>query len=500
MDEQGVAFQSGRLKKLTWLCTGAAAAMLVLAGFKRSLGEVRAQILLTLVGLIVGLLLAGVQLNTRRRYKGTQFSKLLTAGVAAIVLSQACYFVLVWTQWKTWTIVWRLWWITMVPSVFLTHLLLLRASRGGWSQNLERLAGVLAGLAAAIILALGFRRDFLAPVAPAYLWTGIGVAGAGVAVTLWVIARWLLDHSRADALSRRAMFGLAISISLITGLAGYYVGRATAHRGVRAEPLAAADDIRRGLTDQFGADSYTVQEGVSTYLGDTRITNRQPFISYEQIDALAPKLKPGDVILERRNWYLSNAFLPGFWPHVALYVGTAADIEKLGLVDHPAIKKHRALHTSPAEDSQPRAIIEAVSEGVILNSLHHSLHADYVAVLRPRVTDAVKAEAIAYAFSRLGTPYDFNFDFDDATKLVCSEVIYQAYKGSLNFKMTRIMGRNTIPPIELARTFAAERGRADRQFDFILFLDADATKNIAREADEATFCESCNRPKELVER
>ncbi len=33
-------------------------------------------------------------------------------------------------------------------------------------------------------------------------------------------------------------------------------------------------------------------------------------------------MEPGDIIVARQNWYLSNIGLPGFWPHAELYVGT----------------------------------------------------------------------------------------------------------------------------------------------------------------------------------
>src|SRR5687768_12639015 len=120
------------------------------------------------------------------------------------------------------------------------------------------------------------------------------------------------------------------------------------------------------------------------------------------------KLQPGDIFLERRNWFASNAFLPGFWPHAALYIGRIHDLERLGLVrrdergmwtsDDPNIRDRLDEFLKPAHDGGPHSVIESVSEGVIFNSIEESMHADYVAVLRPRLTDQQKAQAIARAF------------------------------------------------------------------------------------------------------
>src|ERR1041385_1052095 len=68
---------------------------------------------------------------------------------------------------------------------------------------------------------------------------------------------------------------------------------------------------------------YRAQTFISTWVGDTKVREpRQgkPLIQPAQVSELRTKLKPGDVLLERRNWFLSNAFLPGYWPHSALYV------------------------------------------------------------------------------------------------------------------------------------------------------------------------------------
>src|SRR5690606_11842786 len=88
---------------------------------------------------------------------------------------------------------------------------------------------------------------------------------------------------------------------------------------------------------------YRASSAVSTLIGDARI--RAPragaaLITPALLAELQPQLRPGDIVIERRNWYLSNAFLPGYWPHSALYVGTAEDLRALGLDSDPRVAKH----------------------------------------------------------------------------------------------------------------------------------------------------------------
>ena len=74
---------------------------------------------------------------------------------------------------------------------------------------------------------------------------------------------------------------------------------------------------------------YRASSAVSTLIGDTKL--REPvkdvgLISPAQVESLRARLRPGDILIERRNWYLSNAFLPGYWPHSALYLGTVEEL------------------------------------------------------------------------------------------------------------------------------------------------------------------------------
>lgn len=253
------------------------------------------------------------------------------------------------------------------------------------------------------------------------------------------------------------------------------------------------------LTRQVKSDSYKpiygAQSALSIWIGDTRITADPPAISEEQIRAARAEMRPGDILLERRNWFLSNAFLPGFWPHGAMYVGTPDDLRRLGIAEHPEVKSRWAAYAK-GDHGEPYTIIESVSEGVIFNTLTHSIHADHVAVLRPRkLSEKQIAEAIVRAFSHQGKPYDFEFDFFTSDKLVCTELVYRAYEGFLTFPLVRVMGRDTLPALEIARKFSKERGSPEAELDFVLMLDALPGERKAARVGPDVLAESVDREK-----
>lgn len=109
------------------------------------------------------------------------------------------------------------------------------------------------------------------------------------------------------------------------------------------DPLVLADASTpwKEAKSVGGEAIYQTKTVVSTWIGDTKIREpRQgkPLIQPAQLTELRAKLQPGDIMLERRNWYLSNAFLPGYWPHAAIYIGTAEDLKRLGLDQDERVK------------------------------------------------------------------------------------------------------------------------------------------------------------------
>ncbi|TAG26981.1 MAG: hypothetical protein EAZ36_07300 [Verrucomicrobia bacterium] len=260
-----------------------------------------------------------------------------------------------------------------------------------------------------------------------------------------------------------------------------------------ATKVVARADTLRGLA---GAGFYRASASLSTLVGDARLRaprQGQSLIAPDQLAVLRSKLRPGDIVIQRRNWYLSNAFLPGYWPHAALYVGSADDIQMLGLANDPRVARHLAAFSLIDNEGHGFALIEAMSEGVVFTSVEHSIGgADGVVVLRPRVDETARREIIARAFDHTGKPYDFDFDFFSADKLVCTEVVYRAVAGRVNLPLVEVLGRRTLPALEIVRYALSPSG--EKELEFIALLDGDERKGEAVWSEKDVLAETLERP------
>lgn len=267
--------------------------------------------------------------------------------------------------------------------------------------------------------------------------------------------------------------------------------------------------LRNGLKIVGGAAKGSwmpVQEGVAEWMGDTKVYRKdKTLVTPEVAGALAARLLPGDVLLERREWFLSNVGLPGFWPHAALYIGTPEERFKAFGPEFEAKLKERypkayADALSPQEHGHAPRVLEAMSEGVVFTTLEHSAAADSTAVLRPRLDAKEKAEAVFRAFAYAGRPYDYDFDFRTDAAIVCSELVYKAYEPDASRKgfrlpLVTVLGRPVSQPNDFAKQFDAEFGTPYQQADLVLFLDGREREGKAVEETVDEFRRSWLRPK-----
>jgi hypothetical protein len=255
-----------------------------------------------------------------------------------------------------------------------------------------------------------------------------------------------------------------------------------------------------------------LQKGVAKGMSLVRTTHRENFITLDDVQSTMRELEPGDILLERRNWYLTNIGIPGFWPHTALYTGTPLEIDEYfrdvelpdGLLpseyisrNHPELFEEISGQTRKGHEFR---VLEALRPGVIPTALEDSARADYLAVLRPRLDKKDKLKAILAAFSFYRRPYDYNFDFVTDNELVCSELIFKAYRPGENrkgiaFQLKETAGRLLLPPNSIAAKFAAEYGSDDAELDFVLFLDGSEEEGNAERGSVEDFLGSWQRPK-----
>lgn len=164
----------------------------------------------------------------------------------------------------------------------------------------------------------------------------------------------------------------------------------------------------------------------------------------EQKERISSRLRPLDVLLEKTPFRLTDSFIPGYYGHVAIWVGTEDELRELGVWDHPVVRPYHEMIRAGHH------IVEALRPGVQINTLGHFLDIDDLAVIRPNdLTREQTQDYLIRAFSQIGKAYDFNFDVETDRLIVCSEIAYVVYH-HVKWPTDRMMGRTTISPDHVA--------------------------------------------------
>ena len=225
----------------------------------------------------------------------------------------------------------------------------------------------------------------------------------------------------------------------------------------------------RTLFKPVSVVSYGSRVGIATVLSNVRLA--LPYvrgIGPGTLERLRATLSVGDVLLMRAEDKITSALLPGFWAHAAIYVGTPADLERLGLSRHPKIARLAPIIARMQSDAG--FVVEAVPRGCRIHALDYCLKADHVAVLRPNLTEEELKESLVEAFSHVGKPYDFEFDFNVSSRIVCTELVYRSLhgKGALRFDLTKRLGRYTLTADDVVEQYLKAHGSAGDGAGFTL--------------------------------
>ena len=202
--------------------------------------------------------------------------------------------------------------------------------------------------------------------------------------------------------------------------------------------------------------AYRSGAGIASIVAQLRLRGFTRGIGQRQLAHLGAILRPGDILLMRADDKITSALLPGFWAHAAIFVGTWDTLARLRLTDDP--KVYRLKEIIARLDQQCGLVVEAVPRGCRVHSLAYSLQVDHVAVLRPNIDEATVRESLLEAFGHVGKPYDFEFDFNVTTRIVCTELIYRSFhgRGPINFGLLKRLGRFTLSVDDMVEQFLRE--------------------------------------------
>ena len=214
------------------------------------------------------------------------------------------------------------------------------------------------------------------------------------------------------------IIGILKALNLPTASRGDHLRRYRhfVRHSVKRRNISAWKNILFSIFEMMGSD---IADLKVPFVKPPRSSKR---VTPKIITEIQERLEPGDVFVTRHDDAMSNVFLPGFWPHSALWLG-AGDAD----------------------------ILEAKKDGVLLRRIEETLQVDAFVVIRPKLNGTQMSKALRRGRSHTGKLYDFVFDFRTTDRLVCTEVIYRTYHGigEIDFNLTLQAGRHCLSAEEL---------------------------------------------------
>ncbi|MBC7715111.1 MAG: hypothetical protein H7177_17330 [Rhizobacter sp.] len=164
----------------------------------------------------------------------------------------------------------------------------------------------------------------------------------------------------------------------------------------------------------------------------------------EAIKVIREKLKPLDMVFEKREFKLSNYTIPGHFGHVGIWLGTKEELVTMGIWDKEYFAPFRPFVEAG------KNIVEIRKEGLGFQSIDTFINLDEIAVARIKNIAEDRADSVYEGLSeQIGKRYDFKFDIRTADKITCAELIAFSY-GDIKWPQTKTLFQVSLRPDDLA--------------------------------------------------
>lgn len=210
-------------------------------------------------------------------------------------------------------------------------------------------------------------------------------------------------------------------------------------------PFKAASGVMGVSGRGLNHAKFTSSKIVGNTMGAVRWREGKLKGDAEMLQAMQTQLQPGDILLEKTPFTLTDKSIPGHFGHAAVYIGSKDQIKALDLLENPLVQKNLT------KIEEGHGVVEALRSGVQLNKLQDFMNVDDVAILRPKKLSLDdRRQAVVLALGNIGKKYDFNFDVNTTDTIVCSELVYIVYP-QVDFVTKNVLGSFSITPDDIAQ-------------------------------------------------
>ncbi|QDK41254.1 hypothetical protein DOM21_07250 [Bacteriovorax stolpii] len=202
---------------------------------------------------------------------------------------------------------------------------------------------------------------------------------------------------------------------------------------------------------------------------------------------LRSKLRPFDLVYEKRTFVLSNYTIPGHWGHVGVWLGTKEELIELGVWD----QEYFAFLRKQVEAGNQ--IMEIRKPGLGFQSLDTFINLDEIAVTRVLGVADRAATVFQDLIAQAGKAYDFKFDARTADKITCAELITFSY-GDIKWHETKTLFQLSLRPDDLALLSVTN----PEQSEFVLYLKGNKRDGDFQNLDKDEWTKLFKLKKELT--